>query len=67
MPHPTPRMLTEADVRELRRHTHCALEGWSEDGGIMLPTEPDPEERALIRRDLKVALQVLTRVLGETG
>jgi len=57
--------MTEAEVRELRRHTHCTLEGWSEPDGIMLPVEPDPEERAAIRRDLKVALQVLTRVLGE--
>jgi hypothetical protein len=58
-------MMTEAEVRELRRFTHCNLESWAEPGGILLPTEPDPEERALIRRDLKVALQVLTRVLGE--
>lgn len=58
-------MLTEAQVIELRRHTHCTLEGWAEDGGIMVPAEPDPAERALIRRDLKVAIQVLTRVLGE--
>jgi hypothetical protein len=58
-------MMTEAEVRELRRHTHCALESWAEDGGIMLPCEPDPHKRADIRRDLKIALQVLTRVLGE--
>lgn len=58
-------MMTEAEVVELRRHTHCALEGWAEDGGIMVPTEPDPNERELIRRDLKVVLRVLTRVLGE--
>lgn len=58
-------MMTEAEVRELRRHTHCTLEGWAEDGGIMLPAEPDAHEREMIRRDLKIALRVLTRVLGE--
>lgn len=57
--------MTEAEVRELRRHMHCSLEGWAEDGGIMIPTEPCAEDRELIRRDLKVALRVLTRVLGE--
>lgn len=58
-------MLTEAQVIELRRHMHCPLEGWAEPDGIMVPTEPDPGERTLIRRDLKVALRVLTRVPGE--
>lgn len=58
-------MMTEDQIRELRRHMHCSLEGWAEPDGIMIPTEPDPEDRELIRRDLKVALRVLTRVLGE--
>lgn len=58
-------MMSEAQVRELRRDMHTALEGWSEPDGIMIPTEPDPEDREMIRRDLKVALRVLTRVLGE--
>lgn len=44
---------------------HAALESWAEPDGIMLPTEPCPEDREMIRRDLKVALRVLTRVLGE--
>ena len=58
-------MLTEAELIELRRHTHCALEGWAEDGGIMIPTVDDPHEREMIRRDLKIALRVITRILGE--
>jgi hypothetical protein len=57
--------MTEEQLRELRRHTHCALEGWAEDGGIMIPTEPDPHAREMIRRDLKIALRVITLVLED--
>ena len=39
------------------------LEEWREPDGILLPTEPDPEERERCRKNLSVAIEVLNRVL----
>ncbi len=43
------------------------LAGWQEPGGFLLPTEPDPEERALIRTRLEAAIEELRLLVRELG
>lgn len=42
------------------------LAGWA-DGGILVPTEPDAEERDRIRSELAVAIGELRRLAEEMG
>jgi hypothetical protein len=58
-------MMREATVREWRQNLRDSLDGWSEPGGHLVPSEPDPEGRAQVRAELKIAIDVLTKVLGE--
>jgi hypothetical protein len=56
--------MTEAAVLELRDDVVRALHDWAEPDGFLLPTEPDPVERELCRERLRVARDVLNRVLS---
>lgn len=42
-----------------------SLRQWAEPDGLLLPTEPDPNVRELIRLRLRVAIDTLRWVLGE--
>lgn len=50
----------EAKVQELELN----LSGWIEPNGFLVPTEPNVEERELIRRDLRTALVVMRMAIG---
>lgn len=58
-------MMTEREVRERLGYHEENLLGWSEPGGFLLPTEPDPEQRAVARAELRGAIYALKIVLGE--
>ena len=60
-----PRTRTEAEIRERRDHMRKLLPDWTEPNGLLVPTEPDPLQRALIRRDLAASIWTLGWVLGE--
>lgn len=55
--------MSEAEVMALRDDVVRALHDWQEPDGFLLPTEPDPLERELCRERLRVARDVLNRVL----
>ena len=57
-------MLSEAQIIAWRDDLTSSLEMWREPDGILLPTEPDPKERAECRQNLRVAIEILTRVLA---
>ncbi len=56
--------MSEAQVIAWRDDLVGNLDGWDEEHGILLPTEPDPIERERCRERLRVAIEVLERVLG---
>jgi hypothetical protein len=58
-------MKPEDHIREQLKHHEASLDGWREPDGFLLPTEPDPEERQLMRERLKAAIYTLRWVLGE--
>lgn len=39
------------------------LEMWQEPNGHLVPTEPDPEERSAVRRELAACITELTLIL----
>lgn len=41
-----------------------SLSEWQEPDGLLVPTEPDPAERAKCRNNLSVAIDVISRVLA---
>jgi hypothetical protein len=45
----------------IRQHQESLL-GWAEPGGFLLPTEPDPDERKVIRVQLMAAIETLKKV-----
>ena len=55
--------MSEIEVIAWRDDLAQALFEWREPGGVLLPTEPDPEEREACRGRLRVAIEVLGRVL----
>lgn len=52
-------------ARHIRANMAENLAAWSEDGGHLLRTEPDVEERALIRIRLRATIATCDRILGE--
>lgn len=40
------------------------LEGWKEPDGYLIPTEPSPEEREIVREGLRGAIDALERVIN---
>jgi hypothetical protein len=56
------KVLREHALSRIRQHEDN-LRGWSEDGGFLLPTEPDPEERECVRRGLRAAVFELNELL----
>lgn len=57
--------MPEDSVRRWRAELHSSLALWREDGGHLVATEPDPDERRRIRDHLRVAIETLDRVLGD--
>lgn len=51
-------------LRERLAHLRDNLAGWRESDGHLVPTEPDPEERALVRARLQGAIAELEHLLG---
>jgi len=58
-------MLREHTIREHLKNAEDNLTGWTEPGGWLLPTEPDPEERERVRQQLVGAIFAYKLVLGE--
>jgi len=56
-------MMSEIEVIAWRDDLAQSLFDWREPDGVLLPTEPNPEEREACRGRLKVAIEVLGRVL----
>lgn len=60
---------TEREIQERIAQHERDLEGWAEDGrgGLtsLVPTEPDPQEREIVRRELRAAISVLEWVMDE--
>jgi hypothetical protein len=56
-------MMSETWVAAWRDDLERNLAEWSEPRGMLVPTEPDPEEREACRGRLRVAIEVLGRVL----
>jgi hypothetical protein len=57
-------MRTEDEVRERLAEMERNLQEWKEPDGMLVPTEPDPEERALVRARLEGAIWTLKWFLG---
>lgn len=51
-----------AQVKERRKQHADNLAGWREPDGYLVPTEPDPEERLIVRRQLQAAIHELDHV-----
>jgi hypothetical protein len=61
--------VTDDDKKVVRvqiEHYQSALRLWNEPNGFLLPSEPDPRAREIIRAELKGAIHALRWVLGET-
>lgn len=52
-------------VRERLKQHRENLADWKEPDGLLVPTEPDPDERRLVRERLKAAIFELATLLGE--
>lgn len=60
-----PREPTLADTIRVQIEQHRdALRGWAEPHGHLVPSEPNPDERALIRIRLRASIIALQRALG---
>ncbi len=59
-------MRTRDELRERREYFEECIRGWAEPDGLLVPTEPDPDERALIRARLRAGADVLTWALVES-
>lgn len=61
-------MRTEAEIQERIEQHERDLDAWKESGAgnllSLVPTEPDHDERELVRRELKAAIRVLKWMLG---
>jgi len=60
-------VIAERDIREKIAHLRSDLDGWREPDGYLVPTEPDADERALVRARLTGAIFGLEYALGETA
>jgi len=58
-------VITEQAARDKLTELRDNLDGWREPGGYLVPTEPDAEERALVRARLVGAIFGLEFALGE--
>lgn len=58
-------MMSEWLIREMRESMANDLAGWEEPSGHLVPSEPDAAERAVVRIELRTAIAVLDRVLGQ--
>jgi hypothetical protein len=58
-------MMSEAAIRELRKQHADNLERWREPDGLLVPTEPDADERYRVRARLCAAIDTCDRILGE--
>lgn len=58
-------MMTEAAARALREQHLENLAAWREPDGRLVPTEPDPQDRAETRAGLRAAISTLNRILGD--
>jgi hypothetical protein len=59
--------MSEADIRGWRGDLALGLADWQEPDGLLIFSEPDPEVRDRCRDRLRVAVEVLDRVLGDGG
>lgn len=51
-------------IEELRAQTIADLGGWREPNGYLVPTDPEPDDRALTRIRLRSFIAALDQVLG---
>jgi hypothetical protein len=58
-------MLPEQLIREQLEHHKQSLKHWKEPDGMLVPTEPDSEERERVRLRLAGAIYALCWVLDE--
>jgi hypothetical protein len=58
-------MLQESTVREHLNAMIENLSGWEEPAGRLIPTEPESDERAVIRIRLRAAIRTMRVCLGE--
>lgn len=58
-------MVTDRSTVERCERHKLDLEDWRESDGMLLPTEPGPENRRLVRERLMVAFFILQWVIGE--
>jgi len=59
--------LARKSLRERRDYHRHNLNGWSEPDGLLIPTEPDPDERLKIRALLAGAIVEIGRILEVLG
>lgn len=55
----------EERIRERLTQHRENLAGWKEPDGLLVPTEPNPNERQRVREHLMVAICELATILGE--
>lgn len=58
-------MRDEREVRDRIAQHEENLRGWREPDGLLVPTEPDPDERDKVRDRLRTAIHELKWLLGE--
>ena len=56
-----------AVVRARLEHAESTLEAWQEPAGVLLPCEPDPDVRRLIRARLEAVVLELRTILTAAG
>jgi hypothetical protein len=60
-------MMSEMQVTAMRDDCERALDDWKEPDGILVPTIPNPLEREIHRERLRVGLDLLNRILVDSG
>ena len=58
-------MKTEKQIRELRDIHARNLAMWCEPDGYLIRTEPDADERRMVRERLKAAIETCDRILAD--
>lgn len=58
-------MRTQMEIWTALYHHRDSLDEWREPDGLLLPTEPDADERQRIRLKLEASIWTLEWVLGE--
>lgn len=59
-----PDIWTKPQIIEHRAELLRSLQGWREPDGFLVATEPDPRARALVRIQLRTAIDTLAKVAG---